>query len=137
MGVDVDGMEGFVEANREVMGAVIQAYEEERERMIGLRRERMSEFIANARTEIESLWEELMVGDEQRDDFVAFVDGRKSEIWPPWGYSIIDFWGKVWVKSGAWQGRAGGFQRSCNYAEVWGKSGAKGREFPADSSHSF
>jgi len=76
MGVDVDGMEGFVEANREVMGAVIQAYEEERERMIGLRRERMSEFIANARTEIESLWEELMVEDEQRDDFAAFADGE-------------------------------------------------------------
>jgi len=35
----------------------------------------MGEFIANARTEIESLWDELMVGDEQRDDFAAFVDG--------------------------------------------------------------
>jgi len=79
MGVDVDGMEGFVEANCGSTGAVIQVYEE-LERMIDLRRERMGEFIANARTEIESLWEELMVGDEQRDDFAAFVDG---ELFPP------------------------------------------------------
>jgi len=80
MGVDVDGMEGFVEANRGSMGAVIQAYEEELERMIDLRRERMGEFIANACTEIESLWEELMVGDERQDDFAAFADG---ELFPP------------------------------------------------------
>jgi len=63
IGVDVDRVEGFVEANRGSTGAVIQAYEEELERTIDLRRERMGEFIANARTEIESLWEELMVGD--------------------------------------------------------------------------
>jgi len=82
MGVDVDGIEGFVEANRRSTGAVIQAYEEELERMIDLRRERMGEFIANARTEIESLWEELMVGDEQRDDdFAAFADGEL--LFPP------------------------------------------------------
>jgi len=81
MGVDVDGMEGFVEANRGSTGTVIRAYEEELERMIDLRRERMGEFIANARTEIESLWEELMVRDEQRDDFAAFVDGEL--LFPP------------------------------------------------------
>jgi len=81
MGVDVDAMEGFVEANRGSTGAVIQAYEEELERMIDLRRERMGEFIANARMEIESLWEELMVGDEQRDDFAAFIDGEL--LFPP------------------------------------------------------
>jgi len=80
MGVDVDGMEGFVEANLGSTGAVIQAYEEELKRMIDLRRERMGEFIANARMEVESLWEELMVGDEQRNDFGAFVDG---ELFPP------------------------------------------------------
>jgi len=47
MGGDVDAMEGFVEANRGSTGAVIQAYEEELERMIDLRRERMGEFIAS------------------------------------------------------------------------------------------
>ena len=49
--------------------------------MIYLRRERMGEFIANARTEIGILWEELMIGDEQRDDFAAFVDGEL--LFPP------------------------------------------------------
>ena len=48
----MEGIEGFVEANRGSTGAVIQAYEEELERMIDLRRERMGEFITNARTEI-------------------------------------------------------------------------------------
>ena len=33
----------------------------------------------------------------------VFCFHRKSEIWPLFGYSITDFWGKVWVKSGAWQ----------------------------------
>jgi len=80
---------------------------------------------------------EMLVSSDNEPPSLSFIVIRKSEIWPLWGCSIIDFWGKVWVKSGAWQGRAGGFQRSCNYAEVWGKSGAKRRKFPADSSHSF
>ena len=45
------GMEGFVEANRGSTGVVFQACEEELERMIDLRRERIGEFIANARAE--------------------------------------------------------------------------------------
>ncbi|OAX36392.1 hypothetical protein K503DRAFT_744433 [Rhizopogon vinicolor AM-OR11-026] len=79
MGVDVDAMDGFVEANRGSTGSVIQAYEEELERMIDLKRERMGEFIANARTEIESLWEELMVGEDERNDFAAFADDEHTE----------------------------------------------------------
>ena len=76
MGVDEAAMDGFVDANRSSTGATIQAYEEELERMIDFKRERMGEFIANARTEIEDLWEELMVGEEERNDFAAFVDGE-------------------------------------------------------------
>lgn len=44
--------------------------------MIDLKRESMGEFIGNARSEIESLWNELMMGEDERADFAAFVDGR-------------------------------------------------------------
>ncbi|KAG2152738.1 microtubule associated protein-domain-containing protein [Suillus clintonianus] len=79
MGVGEEAMDGFVEANRGTTPPVVQAYEEELERMIDLKRERMGEFIANARTEIESLWEELMVGDDERNDFAAFSDDEHTE----------------------------------------------------------
>jgi protein regulator of cytokinesis 1 len=80
MGVDEEAMDGFVEANRGTTPPVVQAYEEELERMIDLKRERMGEFIANARTEIESLWEELMVGEVERNDFAAFADGELVSV---------------------------------------------------------
>lgn len=82
MGVGEEGMDGFVEANRGTTPSVVQAYEEELERMIDLKRERMGEFIANARTEIESLWEELMVGEDERNDFAAFADGEFVPVTP-------------------------------------------------------
>ncbi|KAG0694297.1 microtubule associated protein-domain-containing protein [Suillus ampliporus] len=78
MGVG-EAMDGFVEANRGTTPPVVQAYEEELERMIDLKRERIGEFIANARTEIENLWEELMVGGDERDDFAAFADDEHAE----------------------------------------------------------
>jgi len=77
--VGEEAMDGFVEANRGTTPSVVQAYEEELERMIDLKRERMGEFIANARTEIESLWEELMVGEDERNDFAAFADDEHTE----------------------------------------------------------
>ncbi|EGO19906.1 hypothetical protein SERLADRAFT_442723 [Serpula lacrymans var. lacrymans S7.9] len=79
MGAEEDAMDGFVEANRGTTQLVVQAYEEELERMLELKRERMGEFIGNARTEIESLWEELMVGDEEREEFAAFADDEHTE----------------------------------------------------------
>ncbi|KAL4063770.1 microtubule associated protein-domain-containing protein [Scleroderma citrinum] len=79
MGVDDKAMDGFVEANRGTTSQVIQAYEEELERMIDLKRERMGEFIANARMEIQSLWEELMTGEEERAEFAAFSDDEHTE----------------------------------------------------------
>lgn len=48
--------------------------------MIDLKRERMGEFIGNARSEIESLWNELMTGEDERADFAAFADGRYPPI---------------------------------------------------------
>ncbi|KAG1745761.1 microtubule associated protein-domain-containing protein [Suillus lakei] len=60
-------------ANRGTTPPVVQAYEEELERMIDLKRERMGEFIANARTEIESLWEGAHgdVLDEHTEDLLS------------------------------------------------------------------
>ncbi|KAI9566101.1 microtubule associated protein-domain-containing protein [Boletus coccyginus] len=79
MGVDDVAMDAFVEANRGTTPHAIQAYEEELERMIDLKRERMGEFIWNARSEIESLWNELMTGEDERADFAAFVDDEHTE----------------------------------------------------------
>ncbi|KAG1813547.1 microtubule associated protein-domain-containing protein [Suillus subaureus] len=49
------------------------------ERMIDLKREKMGMFIANACTEIESLWEELIVGEDERNDFTAFADDEHTQ----------------------------------------------------------
>ncbi|KAF8554517.1 hypothetical protein OG21DRAFT_1508849 [Imleria badia] len=79
MGVDDGAMDAFVDANRGTTPQVIQAYEEELERMIDLKRERMGEFIWNARSEIETLWNELMTGEDERADFAAFADDEHTE----------------------------------------------------------
>ncbi|KAF9240057.1 microtubule associated protein-domain-containing protein [Melanogaster broomeanus] len=79
MGVDDEAIDGFVETNRGTTPQVIQAYEEELERMIDLKRERMGEFIGNARSEIESLWDKLMTGEDERADFAAFADDEHTE----------------------------------------------------------
>jgi len=44
--------------------------------MLELKRESMSTFIANARSEIERLWDELILGEEERGAFYPFVDGE-------------------------------------------------------------
>ncbi|KIJ62270.1 hypothetical protein HYDPIDRAFT_114762 [Hydnomerulius pinastri MD-312] len=79
MGVEDDAMDGFVEVNRGTTPQVIQAYEEELERMMDLKRERMGEFIGNARSEIQSLWDDLMTGEDERADFAAFADDEHTE----------------------------------------------------------
>lgn len=75
LGVYDEDIDAFVEAQRGTTDATIKAYEEELERMLELKRERMGTFIENARTEITKLWDELMVGEEERADFAPFVDG--------------------------------------------------------------
>ncbi|KAI0826615.1 microtubule associated protein-domain-containing protein [Trametes gibbosa] len=79
LGVVDAEMDAFVEAQRGTTELTIKAYEEELERMLELKRERMGSFIENARTEIAKLWDELMVGDEERADFAPLVDDEHTE----------------------------------------------------------
>ena len=76
LGVPDSAMDGFVDAHRGSTEDTEQAYEEELERMLELKREMMGTFVQNARDEISKLWEELMVGDEEREDFAPFFDGK-------------------------------------------------------------
>ncbi|KAF8901151.1 microtubule associated protein-domain-containing protein [Gymnopilus junonius] len=79
MGVaDVD-MDAFVETHRGSTLETVQEYEEELERMLELKMERMSTFVENAREEIVKLWNDLMVGEEERADFAPFADGRRHK----------------------------------------------------------
>ena len=75
LGVSEDDMDGFVEAHRGSTDEVVAAYEEELERMMELKRERMGVFVCNARAEIARLWDDMMVGEDERRDFAPFVDG--------------------------------------------------------------
>lgn len=52
----------------------------ELERMLEMKRERMSVFIGNARAEIERLWDDLMLSEEEREAFAAFHDGELSAL---------------------------------------------------------
>ncbi|TBU28439.1 microtubule associated protein-domain-containing protein [Dichomitus squalens] len=79
LGVTDAEMDAFVEAQRGSTDVTIKAYEEELERMLELKRERMGTFIENARTEITKLWDELMVGEEERADFAPFFDDEHTE----------------------------------------------------------
>ncbi|EJD08479.1 uncharacterized protein FOMMEDRAFT_116908 [Fomitiporia mediterranea MF3/22] len=79
LGVEDEDIDGFVENNRGSTEAVVRSYEEELERMLELKRERMSVFIGNAREEIEVLWDELMYGEMERAEFAPFTDDEHSE----------------------------------------------------------
>lgn len=76
LGVSEEDMDGFVEAHRGSTEEVVQEYEDELERMMELKRERMGVFVENARMEIEKLWDDMMVGEDERRDFAPFVDGK-------------------------------------------------------------
>jgi Ase1/PRC1/MAP65 family protein len=78
LGVSEADMDGFVDAHQGSTEAVVRAYEEELECMLELKRERMGVFVENARQEIEKLWDELMVGEDERADFAPFADGARS-----------------------------------------------------------
>ncbi|KAL4266299.1 MAP65/ASE1 family protein [Pleurotus pulmonarius] len=79
LGVAEEDMDAFVEVNRGSTDECVRAYEEELERMLDVKRERMGEFVANAREEIWKLWEDIMVGEEERRDFSPFADDEFSE----------------------------------------------------------
>ena len=78
LGVPEEAMDEFVEEHRGSTEDTISAYEEELERMLELKRERMGIFIENARNEIIKLWDDLMIGEEEREDFAPFADGLYS-----------------------------------------------------------
>lgn len=78
LGVADADMDMFVEAHRGSTQDTVQQYEEELERMLELKRERMGTFVESAREEIVKLWDDLMVGDEERADFPPFADGTPS-----------------------------------------------------------
>jgi Ase1/PRC1/MAP65 family protein len=78
LGVTEDAMDDFVEAHRGSTEVTVRAYEEELERMMDLKRERMGTFIGNARDEIIKLWDDLMIGEEERLDFAPFADGENE-----------------------------------------------------------
>ncbi|KAF8904614.1 microtubule associated protein-domain-containing protein [Mucidula mucida] len=79
LGVDEGDMDAFVDAHRGSTDETVKEYEDELERMLELKRERMSVFVANAREEIVKLWDELMIGDEERADFAPFADDEHTE----------------------------------------------------------
>ncbi|KAF8192990.1 microtubule associated protein-domain-containing protein [Pholiota molesta] len=68
LGVADAEMDMFVEAHRGSTQEAVQEYEEELERMLELKRERMGTFVESAREEIVKLWDDLMVGEDERAD---------------------------------------------------------------------
>jgi hypothetical protein len=76
MSVSEAEMDAFVERNMGSNEEVVRAYEEELDRMLELKRERMSTFVENARAEITKLWDDLMVGEAERADFAPMADGE-------------------------------------------------------------
>jgi len=81
LGVPDDAMDGFVDAHRGSTEETIREYEAELERMLELKRERMSAFVENARGEIAKLWDELLVSEEERGDFTPYYDGERSSFY--------------------------------------------------------
>ncbi|KAG6911038.1 hypothetical protein DXG01_005454 [Tephrocybe rancida] len=79
LGVDESDMDAFVEAHRGSNEETVREYEEELERMMELKRERMGTFVASAREEITRLWDDLMIGDDERADFAPFADDEHTE----------------------------------------------------------
>ncbi|KAG6833143.1 hypothetical protein H0H87_010857 [Tephrocybe sp. NHM501043] len=79
LGVDESDMDAFVEAHRGSTEDTIREYEEELERMMELKRERMGTFVQSAREEIIRLWDDLMISEDERADFAPFADDEYTE----------------------------------------------------------
>ena len=80
LGVPDAAMDGFVDAHRGSTEETIREYEAELERMLELKRERMSAFVENARGEIAKLRDELLIGEEELGDFTPYFDGELSRF---------------------------------------------------------
>ncbi|KAH6909929.1 microtubule associated protein-domain-containing protein [Coprinopsis sp. MPI-PUGE-AT-0042] len=68
LGVDESDMDAFVDMNRGSTEDMVWQYEEELNRMLELRQERIGQFVESAREEIGQLWDDLMVGEHERAD---------------------------------------------------------------------
>lgn len=79
LGVPDNAMDGFVDAHRGSTEETIREYEAELERMLELKRERMSAFVENARGEIAKLWDELLFSEEDQGDFTPYFDDEHTE----------------------------------------------------------
>ncbi|KAK0216916.1 microtubule associated protein [Armillaria fumosa] len=79
LGVSDADMDAFVEAHRGSTEETVREYEEELERMLEIKREQMGSFVASAREEIAKLWDDLLVGEEERADFAPFADDECTE----------------------------------------------------------
>jgi len=55
-----------------------EQYEAELERVLELRRASLSQYMLAVRSEIEGFWLELMMSDEEKDEFVGFIDGKST-----------------------------------------------------------
>jgi len=55
-------------------------YEAELERVIELRKASLSTFMQSVRSDIEGLWLDLMMSDEEKDAFVGFIDGQSGSL---------------------------------------------------------
>ncbi|KAG8935183.1 hypothetical protein FRC01_007416 [Tulasnella sp. 417] len=77
--VSEEEMDAFIDENRGSTEEVVAAYQAELDRMLELRKERMSTFIIGARKEIEGLWDDLLFGEEERAEFAPYQDDEFSE----------------------------------------------------------
>ncbi|KAG8986502.1 hypothetical protein FRB90_003970, partial [Tulasnella sp. 427] len=77
--VSEEDMDAFIDENRGSTEEVVQAYQDELDRMMELKKERMSLFIINARKEIEALWDDLLFSEEERAEFTPYHDDEFSE----------------------------------------------------------
>ncbi|CAK5262242.1 unnamed protein product [Mycena citricolor] len=79
LGIAESDMDAFVEHHRGSTEDTVLEYEEELERMLELKRDRMGTFVLSAREEVEKLWDELMVGEAERSDWHPFYDDEHTE----------------------------------------------------------
>ncbi|KAL0958711.1 hypothetical protein HGRIS_014041 [Hohenbuehelia grisea] len=79
LGVADADMDAFVDVHRGSTKEAVRGYEEELERMLEVKRERMGEFVCGAREEIWRIWEEMLVGEEERGEFAPFADDEFTE----------------------------------------------------------
>ncbi|KAF5339848.1 hypothetical protein D9611_009161 [Ephemerocybe angulata] len=79
LGVDEAAMDSFVDMHRGSTEETVREYEEELERMLELKQESMAQFVQSAREEVVKLWDDLMIGEEERADFAPFADAEMTE----------------------------------------------------------